>query len=128
MKKIITLLAVFFSVSLFAQAPASSTFNYKAKFEGVNTPEKAQEVVNTMKTVYRTTAIYNESSGEFDFSSTMSINQTAFNRMMSGEGYIIESFEKTEVKAAVPVTAPTTTEPKKEATTSATTNGKSSGK
>jgi hypothetical protein len=90
---------LFITCAVFSQAQ-SSTFLYKAKFEGVNTPEKAAEVMKTLKTVFKTNSTFNESTGLIEFSSNMSINQTAFNHLMAGEGYQLESFEKQEVKPA----------------------------
>lgn len=97
MKKLFFFISLLITIPVFAQAQ-SSTFNYKAKFEGVNTAEKAAEVMKTLKTVFKTNSTFNESSGFIEFSSGMSINQTAFSHLMSGEGYQLESFEKQEVK------------------------------
>ena len=108
MKKLIAIVFLFVSAISFAQAPAS-TFYYKAKFEGVNDAKKAEEVSKTMKTVFKTTANYNESTDVFEWNSKMSINQTAFSHLMTGEGYTVELFEKTEVKAEVPAEVKTTT-------------------
>jgi hypothetical protein len=97
MKKFFSLILLFLSIAAFAQ-DNNSTFYYKTKFEGVNTSEKATEVMGIMKTVFKTNSTYNESTGNIEFNSKMSINQTGFSRLMSGEGYQVESFEKTEVK------------------------------
>jgi len=127
MKKIYFLLALFFSVTAFSQQ-AASTFNYKAKFESVSTPEKATEVMNVMKTVFKTTSTYNESTGLVEFTSKMSINQSVFNHLMAGEGFPVESFEKQEVKEPVPVTVPATSEPVKQASTTTAAGTKTPGK
>ncbi len=112
MKKFLSLLILFCAVAAFSQTPAS-TFNYKTKFEGVNNTEKATEVMNVMKTVFKTNSTYNESTGNIEFNSTMSINQTGFSRLMSGEGYQVETFEKTEIKQEVKTTTATTPPPVK---------------
>ncbi len=119
MKKLLSLFAIFITLNAFSQAGTTSTFFYKAKFEGVTDAEKAQGVINSLKTVFKTNSTYNESTGEIEFSSTMSINQTGFNRLMSGEGYQMATFDKKEVKSDAPVTTQVTSEPaKKEPTTS----------
>lgn len=99
MKKIILFASLAFGFTAFSQ----SEYNYKAKFEGANDATKAAPIIKSLKMVFNTPAAYNESSGKIEFSSKMSISQTVFNNMMSGEGYQVESFEKQEVKAEAPV-------------------------
>ncbi|HXB39701.1 MAG TPA: hypothetical protein VNZ49_04115 [Bacteroidia bacterium] len=126
MKKFFSLFLLFLSSVAFAQ-DNNSTFYYKAKFEGVNTSEKATEVMSIMKTVFKTNSTYNESTGDIEFSSKMSINQTGFSRLMSGEGYQVESFEKTEVKEEIK-TATTPPLVKKDSVVTTTGAQKKSGK
>jgi len=126
-KKIILGLSLIFSMGAFAQQPPS-TFYYKAKFEGVSTPEKATEVMNAMKTVFRATSTFNESTGLVEFNSKMSINQSVFNHLMVGEGYTVESFEKVEVKESAPVAVPATSKPTKQVNTTTATGTKTPGK
>ena len=98
LKKIVLFASLVFSLSSFAQGDQASSFNYKAKFEGVSDATKATPIINAMKMVFKTQATYNESNEMIEFNSKMSISQTVFNNMMSGEGFQVESFEKHEVK------------------------------
>jgi hypothetical protein len=103
LKKIFLFALFVIGLSAFSQNEQASSFNYKAKFEGVSDATKATPIINAMKMVFKTQATYNESTELIEFSSKMSISQTVFNNMMSGEGYQVESFERREVKQeAVP--------------------------
>jgi hypothetical protein len=97
-KKIFLLASFAFSLTVFSQNEQVSSFNYKAKFEGVHDATKATPIINAMKMVFKTPATYNEATEMIEFNSKMSISQTVFNNMMSGEGFQVESFEKHEVK------------------------------
>lgn len=104
MKKVI--LTVSIALASVFSVKAQSEYNYKAKFEGVTDATKATPVINSLKTVFKTPASFNESTQLIEFNSKMSISQTVFNNMMMGEGYQVESFSKQEVKtevAAAPV-------------------------
>jgi hypothetical protein len=108
MKKLALIISLALSGSIFSQNEGS-LFNYKAKFEGVNDATKATPIINAMKMVFKTNAAFNEASGKVEFASKMSISQTVFNNMMSGEGFQVESFERQEVKAETPAPAQTNT-------------------
>ena len=102
MKKIFLFASLAISITVFSQ----SEYNYKAKFEGANDATKAAPIIKSLKMVFNTPATFNESSGVVEFKSKMSISQTVFNNMMSGEGYQVESFERQEIKnetASAPV-------------------------
>lgn len=82
---------------------SQSEYSYKAKFEKVNDATKAAQIIKAMKMVFKTDAVYNESNSLIEFNSKMSISQTVFNNMMSGEGFAVESFERHEIKAETTV-------------------------
>ena len=86
------------NLSIFSQGEPNSTFNYKTKFEGVSDASKAAPIITAMKMVFKTPAIFNETTGLIEFTSKMSISQTVFNHMMAGEGFQMESFERQEIK------------------------------
>ena len=91
--------SMIFSLTAFSQ----SEYNYKAKFEGVSDAAKAAPVITSLKMVFKTPATFNEATNQIEFNSKMSISQTVFNNMMSGEGFLVESFERHEAQAAAPV-------------------------
>jgi hypothetical protein len=99
MRKLFLFAAMTFGLTAFSQG--ESTFNYKAKFEGVHDATKAAPILTAMKTVFKTAATYNEGTEMVEFTSKMSISKTVFNNMMSGEGFPVESFDRQEVKAEV---------------------------
>lgn len=80
-----------------AQEEQKTQFNYKAKLTDTETEEKQKEVISTFKSVFKTDALFTQGCDCFTFHSLMSINSTAFNHLMEGEGYHVVSFEKEEV-------------------------------
>ena len=103
MKNILSIILLVINFFAFSQGNPASTFNYKAKFEGVNDATKVAPIITSMKMVFKTAASFNESTNMIEFSSKMSISKTVFNNMMSGEGFQVESFERREIKSEAPV-------------------------
>lgn len=96
MKKIILTASI--ALTTILSAKAQSEYNYKAKFEGVTDATKATQVMNSVNMIFKSNALFNESSSAIEFNSKMSISQTVFNNMMMNEGYKVESFERKELK------------------------------
>ena len=54
--------------------------------------------MKSMESLFSITSSFNESTGYFEFTSKLSLNQKMFSRTMADEGYPVEEFVKQEAK------------------------------
>jgi hypothetical protein len=92
MKKILTILMIMMSITLFAQK-----YEYKIKLKDVTNMGEAKMVTDYLRSIFNVYPTFNDSTDFFEFKSDFYINKSGFEGYMTEEGYAVLFFDKKEL-------------------------------